>query len=114
MSQQLNTEQIRQLLNRATAQLDQNTLTRLRNAREQTLERYSARHEHILAFSGHGNTHGHSAYQQHRLLYWIAGLLLVISLLGSIAYWQQNRDNTTRDEDIAILTDDLPIQVYVD
>jgi len=41
-------------------------------------------------------------------------MLLAASLFSGIAYWQHVMDNDTSDEDIAILTDDLPIQYYVD
>ncbi|MBI1174794.1 MAG: DUF3619 family protein [Sideroxydans sp.] len=115
MNQQLNPEQIRQLLNRSAAQLDDPTLARLREMRTQTLERHTARHAHALALSGHGkHAPWHTVLQQHKPSLWIAGVLLAASILSGIAYWQQTSDNDTSDEDIAILTDDLPIQVYVD
>ena len=41
-------------------------------------------------------------------------MLLAASLFSGITYWQQAIDNDTGDVDIAILTDDLPIQYYVD
>jgi hypothetical protein len=41
-------------------------------------------------------------------------MLLVASLFSSIAYRQQAMDSDTSDEDIAILTDDLPIQYYLE
>lgn len=115
MNQQLNSGQIKQLLNRSAAQLDEPTLVRLREARAQALEHYATRHAHVPAFSGHGkHPHWHAMTQHHKPFLWVAGLLLVAGILGGIAYWHQTSDNDTSDEDIAILTDDLPIQVYVD
>lgn len=115
MNPQLNPERIRQLLNRSTNRLDEATLTRLREARLQAMQRHAVRHESILAHAGPGH-HGswQEALQHHKLFRWIAGALLVASLLSGIAYWQHSADNDTSDEDIAILTDDLPLQVYVD
>jgi len=44
----------------------------------------------------------------------MAALLLAVGILSSITYWYQAPANDTSDVDIAILTDDLPLQVYVD
>jgi hypothetical protein len=113
MSQQLDHQQIRQLLNHSAARLDEPVLSGLRAARARAMEQHAAQHAHTLAVSGHGGRLGHGSFQQHRLSYWIAGLLLVASIVSGIAYWQQTSTDTS-DEDIAILTDDLPLQVYVD
>lgn len=115
MKQQLNPEQIRQLLNRSAAQLDEPVLARLREARTQALGRHAASHAHALAFLGHGrHAHWNEMAQRHKPLLWLAGLLLVASILSGIAYWQQASDNDLSDEDIAILTDEMPIQAFVD
>ena len=115
MNRQLNLEQIRQLLNRSTAQIDATTLASLRETRIQALERHSARHAHALAFSGHSKTGpGHMPRMHHKPYLWVAGLLLLACILSGIAYWQKTSGNDTSDVDIAILTDDLPLQVYVD
>lgn len=115
MNLQLNPEQIRQLLNRSASRLDEATLARLREARLQAMQRHAARRELVLAHPGQGH-HGHwqEALHHHKLFLWIAGALLVAGLLSGIAYWQHSADNDTSDEDIAILTDELPLQVYVD
>ena len=113
MSQQLNTEQVRQLLNRSTAQLDQATLARLREARMQALERHAPAHS--MALSGHGrHPHWQSILHHHRPLLWLAGLLLAFGLVSGIAYWQHAQQNSFNPADIPILTDDLPLQVYLD
>lgn len=116
MNRQLNLEQIRQLLNRSTAQLGETTLASLRATRTQALERHAARHAHALAFSGHGKAgHWHVPGMHHRAYLRVAGLLLVACILSGIAYWHKTTpSNDTSDVDIAILTDDLPLQVYVD
>jgi hypothetical protein len=113
MSQQLDHTQIRQLLDHSAARLDEPVLAGLRAGRTRAVEQHAVRHAHALAVSGHGGRLWHASFQQHRLSYWIAGFLLVTSIVSGIAYWQQISTDTS-DEDIAILTDDLPLQVYVD
>ena len=108
-------QRIKQLLDSSAARLDDTTLARLGEIRTQALQHHVVQHTHALAFPGHGkHTHWHSTFQHHKLSYWVAGLLLVASILSGIAYWQQTSSTDTSDVDIAILTDDLPIQVYVD
>ena len=115
MNRQLNLEQVRQLLNRSTSQLDEATLARLHKTRPQALERHATRHAHALAFSGHGkHAHWHTVGIRHKPYLWVAGLLLVACIVSGIAYWQMTSNNDTSDVDIAILTDDLPLQVYLD
>jgi hypothetical protein len=115
MNRKLNPEQIRQLLNRSTAQLDETTLADLRKTRTRALERHAMQHVHALAFSGHDkHTPGHAMGIRHKPYWWAAGLLLVACIVSGIAYWQSVPGNDTSDVDIAILTDDLPLQVFLD
>jgi hypothetical protein len=115
MNRQLNLGQIRQLLNRSTTQLDEHTLSSLRATRAHALERHAARPAHALALSGHGkHAHWHAPAVRHKPVLWVAGLLLVACILSGIAYWYKAPSTDNSDVDIAILTDDLPLQVYVD
>ena len=115
MNRQLNPERIRQLLNRSTAQLDETTLADLRKTRIQALERHAMQPVHALAFSGHGKlAHWHIMGTRHKPYLWAAGLLLLACIVSGIAYWQNVPGNDTSDVDIAILTDDLPLQVFLD
>jgi hypothetical protein len=114
MKRQLNLEQLRQLLNRSNAQLDEKTLKILHQARTQALKHHDEQQVHTLALSGHGK-YGHWHTPAHHKPYlWAVGLLLAASILSGIAYWHKTPSNDTSDVDIAILTDDLPLQVYVD
>ena len=105
----LNPGAIRQLLNRSLAQLDQPTLDGLRSARQQALER------HMLSYARSpvrawidAHIAGHAPAMR------FASVLLVVGLLGGIGYyWQQSQDSN-EDVDIAILTDDQPINYYSD
>ncbi len=103
MNENLNIDAIRQLLNRSLGQLDQPTLDRLREARVAALARAPAR----TSPSWRAFTIRHAMATR------FATALLVVGLLGGIGYyWQQSYDNNA-EADIAILTDDMPINYYV-
>ncbi len=115
MNKDLKPEAVKHLLNRSLASIEQPTLTRLRQARQEALGRYEAQHamNPALAWiSAHTGLNG-SAHH-HKWHFWLAAVLLVSCLISGIAYWQQANENDTSDVDIEILTDDLPIHVYVD
>ena len=115
MNEKWNPERIKQLLNRSLAQLDQPTLARLHAARLQAMNRHEARSATLPLFAWTGeHIIWHASAHRHRIYYWMGAILLAASLFSGIAYWQQTMDNDTGDVDIAILTDDLPIQYYVD
>ncbi len=115
MNQKFYPEQIKQLLNRSLAQLDQPTLTRLRDARAQALARHDA-HSTAPAFAWATlwTDHRHAADSHHKSHYLAAIVLLAALLFSGAAYWHHTVDHDVSDVDIAILTDDLPIEVYVD
>ncbi len=111
MNQKLHPEQIKQLLNRSLSRLDQPTLDRLRNARTLALARYDA-YSPAPVFAWAGGWH---TSPTHRRSYFGAAVVLLIALLFSgTAYWQHSTDHEISEVDIAILTDELPIDVYVD
>jgi hypothetical protein len=56
----------------------------------------------------------HASASWHRLGYWAGALLLTAMVFIGIAYWQQSADSDNDDEEIAILTDDLPIQYFLE
>jgi hypothetical protein len=115
MNKKLNTESIRQLLNRSSAQLEQPTLARLRDVRMQALARYDARSTApAFVWAGALNGSGHSTGSHHSHHYWAAAVLLAALLFSGATYWQHMAEHDNSDVDIAILTDDLPIDVYVE
>ena len=115
MDEKWNPEPIKQLLNRSLAQLDQPTLARLRAARMHALNRYEARGAPLPLFAwAGGHVIWHASAHRHRIYYWIGTILLAASLFSGLVYWQQAMDNDISDVDIAILTDDLPLQYYLD
>lgn len=108
----LNHEKIKHLLNRSVIRLEQPVLARLRNAQDLALLRYEARRA-SPTFAWAGNfTDAGGTPQKIRFL--AAAVLLAAILLGAASYWNQVADNDTSDVDIAILTDDLPMHVYID
>ncbi|MGA8146215.1 MAG: DUF3619 family protein [Gallionellaceae bacterium] len=115
MDDKLNPELIRQLLNCSLERIDQSTLANLRSARLRALSRYEACSGTVPLFAW-SDRHEiwHTSAHRHRVYYCIGAILLAASLFGGIAYWQQVRDDASIDEEISILTDDLPIQYFVD
>jgi hypothetical protein len=116
MNNNLNTESIRQLLNRSSAQLGQPTLARLRDVRTQALARYDARSTApVFVWAGSTATNsGHTSGSHHKSYYWAAAVLLAALLFSGAIYLQHVTEHDNSDVDIAILTDDLPIDVYVE
>ena len=115
MNEELNTESVRQLLNRSTAQLGQPAVARLRDARALALARHDARSTApSFAWAGTSASSGHASNPQHKHFYWAAAVVLIACLLSGIAYWQHASEHDTSDVDIAILTDEMPVDVYVD
>lgn len=109
----LSQQKITQLLDRSAAQIGQPVLQRLHDARMQALARYEARSASpALAWAGAWRTRG-TPQKTH---FFAAAVLLVAVLLGAATYWNQAADGDTSDIDIdiAILTDDLPMDVYID
>ena len=117
MSHELNTESLKRLLTCSVEQTDLPTQAKLRQARERALSRYDARqtapsHAWIWArvcawFWGGAGTH-------RAPIYGACAVLLVAGLVGSATWWQQQRAEEHEDiaVDIAILTDEMPVNVY--
>lgn len=113
MNENMNPDAIRQLLNRSAAQLDQDTLTRLRQARQRALQRAAECADSPIRSWIRAHVHGNAFVWRHALAMRVAAALLLIGLIGGAGYyWQQMYDNSD-EADIAILTDDLPINYYV-
>jgi hypothetical protein len=103
MNEYLNINTIRQLLNRSVAQLEPKTLAGLSAAREQALLRHAPEKTGRRPMA---------TDPRRRMVTAFATLLVTVSLFGGVAYyWQQTQDNS--EADLAILTDDMPVDVYV-
>lgn len=109
----LNHEKIKHLLNRSVIRLERPVLMRLRNARGLALVRYEARSA-SPTYAWAGNFTSNTADTPQKTHFLAATVLLAAVLFGAATYWNQVTDNDTSDVDIAILTDDLPMHVYID
>jgi hypothetical protein len=104
-------ERIAQLLTRAAQQLDDNTVAALRQARNVALQRQSLSKPVFALSTGHNIRWllPHSTHQ------WMAAIILFVAILfGGVSYWQHAHENDLSHLDTAILTDDLPLEVFVD
>jgi hypothetical protein len=115
MNQKLNTKEIGQLLDHAAARLDQETLDKLMAARRTALShQQTAQQAPVLAWlSGHGLIH-HGSSHSHKAFNWGVAALVAAVLFGGALYLQQSYEHDHSDIDIAILTDELPVDMYVD
>ena len=116
-----NHQKITQLLDRSAAQIEQPVLRQLHDARMQALVRYEARSASpVLAWAGAwrtiGSPHGSPHGSPQKIHFFAAAVLLIAFLLGAATYWNQmaGSDTSDIDTDIAILTDDLPMDIYID
>lgn len=117
MSQKLHLEKIKQLLNHSVNRLEQPVLARLRDAREQALARHEARSAApAFAWATPSASQGHTAGPHRKSHYLAAAVLLAALLFSGAAYWRHatEHDHEASEVDVAILTDELPIEVYVD
>jgi Protein of unknown function (DUF3619) len=93
--------------------VDASTAERLRAAREQALSRQKPESAHALAFAGHaaGRFGGWAGVALRVLL----PLIMLLIAVGAIYIWQQSQRIAEIEEiDAQLLTDDLPIDAYLD
>lgn len=110
MTDNLNPKRVGQLLTQATWQMDTRVLTALSQAREKALERQSVRAPVFTLATGRW-THFLAPISNHQ---WISSGLLAIMLVIGMGYWHHVQEQQIADLDVSILTDDLPIEVFVD
>lgn len=104
-------ERIARLLTHASQRLDDSTIAALRRARNVALKRQSLSKPVFVLSTGHGWRWllPHSAHQ------WVATIIFFVAILFSgIAYWQHTQKNDLSHLDTAILTDVLPLEVFID
>lgn len=115
MKSDTNIHLIKELLNSSTAQLAPATLEKLRSARSRAVERQRTQSSvPVLAWLGH---HGgrHDASNMSKSINWAVAALFAACLVSGVSYWHNyTTEHEINEVDIAILTDDLPIHVYLD
>lgn len=115
MGIKLNTSELRDLLNRSATTLESDTLDKLHAARRLALNAHHPEHRTPVSawLYEHGVIGNHTSHKHSALNFGLAALLAVV-IVGGFGYWQNTYDDTPDDVDIAILTDELPLHMYVD
>lgn len=118
MSNELDPGKITQLLNQGTRQMGGQVLSALCRVRQKALERHSA-YTPAFILAPNGVAHAYAD----RWMGWtiprpmqqmvIAGLLATVVISG-LGYWHHAEEQRIGELDVAILTDELPIEVFVD
>lgn len=110
MNTQLDPKKIAQLLTQNTRQLDEATVSALAKARRNAL---AARPLHSPAFA---LTSGRwtDSLMPHTTMKWLAtGFLAALLLAAGTSIWQHSEEQQIIELDVAILTDEMPIDVFV-
>ena len=107
---------IAQLLTQSTRQLDATILSALFNARQNALKRHS---ERVPVFalspaSAYSSVRWTDRLIPHAAQPWIAAGLFAAVLIAGMGVWHNIQEQQISELDVAILTDDLPIEVFVD
>jgi len=115
MKTDINTQLIKELLNTSTTQLAPATLEKLRSARSCALNHQRTRHTvPVLAWLGHHGDHDVSSHFS-KPVNWAIAVLFVACLISGASFWNNyTTEREINEVDIAILTGDLPIHVYLD
>ena len=110
MTDKLNPKRIAQMLNQGTWQIDTSILSALSDAREKALQKQTLRAAVFTLATGRW-AHFLSPISNHQ---WVSAGLLAVMLIMGTGYWHNSQEQQIADLDVAILTDDLPIEVFVD
>ncbi len=107
---EIDPKHIAKLLTRATEQLDDDIVSELRRARNRALERQIETKPVFSLSTGH---HIHWPLS-HAIPQWVSMTVLLATIVaGGISYWHHAREEMSH-LDVAILTDDMPMEVFVD
>jgi hypothetical protein len=107
MMVKLNPDELARLLTRNTQQLDDKTLSALQHARQTALSRQSSSSPALALSTGRWSI-------SYGIYPWLAAALLIGILFSGISYWHHQNERHINQLDVAILTDDLPIEVFID
>lgn len=110
MTENLDPRKIAQLLTLSARQLDERTLSALHSARQLALKRQAVRAPVFTLSTGRGT---HNLIPESAQQWVVAGLLVAMLIVGT-SFWHHIQEQQIDELDVAILTDDLPIEVFVD
>lgn len=106
---ELDPARIAGLLTRAAEQLDDDTLTALKQARNTALARQRRRAPALATATGHHWAMPHNVYRWGAMAF-----VLLVMVAGGASYWHHAREHEMSRLDVAILTDEMPLEVFVD
>lgn len=109
MITRMDPDKIARLLTQSTRQIDTATLSALEDARRHALTRQSV-HSSVFALTAGRwmpDLIPHSTQQ------WVAAGLFAAMLVIGTGYWQHSTEQQISDLDVAILTDELPIETLL-
>jgi len=111
--QHLNHQQIAALLTSGTEQLDGSVIASLRQAKTTALTKQAAR---APIFTLDAITqHAHSLMMPHSSGRWLVSAILLASfVVGGTGYWHHQQEHQNNHLDLAILIDDMPMDVFID
>lgn len=106
-------KQLKQILDRSLTRLDKPVLARLQVARTRAVANHA--HRRVApALSWAGNITWESVTTHYKPHLLAATVLLAAVLFSTMSYWPQPAETDNTQVDISILTDDLPMHVYLD
>lgn len=105
---------IKSLLNGPASQLSPATLAKLRSARTLALDHQRTRTSPVLAWASSHSGFNHPLHFS-KSTKMVLAIILLAGLFTGVSCWQNySKEREISDVDIAILTDDLPIHVFLD
>ncbi len=111
MTTKLNPEKISQVLNQSVRELNEETLSALQQARAKALQRQAAP-ARAQEFAGHRLI---NVLVPHTVQQWIIAVMVVFMLLAGAGLWWQHVHHQQQVElDVEMLTDELPLEIFVD
>lgn len=115
MKNDIDTQLIKELLNKSTSKIAPTTLGKLRGARTLALDHQrSQRSVPGLAWLGFNGGQHHS-FHKSKSMNWAVAALFVACLISGATFWHNyTTEHEICEVDVSILTDDLPIHVYLD
>ncbi len=110
-SPDVNPQRVKTLLDQSAQQLDEHSAAALRQARHAAVEKHRNGSPRLALAGAHGSLDWlHSNHAQ-----WIGiTILLFATLFSGVIYWQNSRSTSSNNLELAILTDDMPLEVFID
>jgi len=107
MNIKVNHKEIAHLLDRSADRMDSDTAKALQLARHKALQHQRATPSAWMSWDG-------VLFGHRRALNWGIAAIVTTLLLVNLTVWQRSPEHNRGHIDIAILTDEMPVDVYVD